>query len=291
MIKIKKRNGEEFYEKVYGDKYMHLLHNNEVIKKSILKFLVKPWVSKIYGLYIDSPLSRYKIDQFIKKYEVDMSEFETAKDVEGGHDYQSFNQFFIREFKLGKRKFCNDGISAFAEGRYFAFSSESSKEKFPIKNVEISIDDLIGHRKFDFDFGEVVIARLCPVDYHRYHFPVDGTCSKSYKIGNKLYSVNPIAMKKFPKTFLKNERVITELETEYGKMLYIEVGALLVGKIVNRELNDFKRGDEKGHFLFGGSTVILIGEKGKWEVDNDIRQHTKDGIETYIKLGEKISKN
>jgi len=104
--------------------------------------------------------------------------------------------------------------------------------------------------------------------------------------------VNPLALKKIPTVFSDNERKVTILETEnFGKLAYVEVGAICVGKIVqSREMvGTFDRGEEKGYFLFGGSTVILLGEKGKWVPDDIILEKTEMGMEVYQKVGKRIT--
>ena len=149
----------------------------------------------------------------------------------------------------------------------------------------------IGELAKEFDGGAFLIARLCPVDYHRYHYPDNGKTIKAFQIKGNYHSVNPLALKYRPDIFMKNERRVSILETEnFGKLAYIEVGATCVGKIVQSfdESLPFKRGDEKGYFLFGGSTVIVYGQKGRWVPSPDIIKNTELGIETYIHLGDTV---
>ena len=139
----------------------------------------------------------------------------------------------------------------------------------------------------------MMIARLCPVDYHRFHFPDSGSMVERYTLSGKFHSVNPVALKAQPTIFLENERCVSILKTDnFGYLAYVEVGALCVGKIVQstNEMVRFERGQEKGYFLFGGSTVIVLGEKGKWLPDSDILENTRKGHETFIKLGACIGK-
>ena len=132
------------------------------------------------------------------------------------------------------------------------------------------------------------IARLCPVDYHRFHFPDDGHYLDLYRIPGRLHSVNPMALKAKGDILITNERHVSILQLKhFGKMAFIEVGATCVGRIVQLSPNDreFKRGDEKGMFLFGGSTVIGIGQPGAWELAPNILEHTNNRIESYLRLG------
>ncbi len=130
------------------------------------------------------------------------------------------------------------------------------------------------------------------MDYHRFHYPDGGYTLDAFPVHGKLHSVNPIALKKRGSIFLENERRVSILETKsFGKLAYIEVGATMVGKIVQTHTGkSFQRGAEKGYFLFGGSTVIVIGEAGKWIPDQDLLENTSNNLETYIKLGSPIAK-
>ena len=132
------------------------------------------------------------------------------------------------------------------------------------------------------------MARLCPTDYHRFHFPDGGRVLERYSLPGRLHSVNPIALKRRGDIFFTNKRDISILETEnFGKLAYIEVGAICVGKIVqSHRQGDFRRGEEKGYFLFGGSSVIVMGLPGRWVPSEDVLRHTKEGMETYVRLGD-----
>jgi phosphatidylserine decarboxylase len=217
-------------------------------------------------------------------------------EYEDTEHYASFNEFFIRKFKNGARKFTADTseLPAFAEGRYFAFEKVGEKQVFPIKGKALSPEALLGSAEKARPFlgGPAVIARLCPTDYHRFHFPDDGRTLSHYTLHGRLHSVNPIALRRKKEVFIQNERQISILETtHFGKLAYIEVGALCVGRIVQTHPSKqpFHRGDEKGYFLFGGSTVIILGEPGCWKPDVDLLAQTTQGIETFVRLGERIA--
>jgi phosphatidylserine decarboxylase len=187
-------------------------------------------------------------------------------------------------------------MAAFAEARYFGFESMGENQKIPVKGKYLSADALLNNSKWAsaFQNGPLLLARLCPVDYHRFHFPDAGKIVEDYRIHGLFHSVNPLALKANPEIFIQNERHVTILETEnFGKLAYIEVGAICVGKIIqSKNLNPgvkFFKGEEKGYFLFGGSTVIVLGEKGKWIPSQDISRNTIDGIETYLHLGTPVA--
>lgn len=291
-IKYFNRSENEYQvEKVYGAEAVEWLYGTKT--GNILNSIVtQPLVSHLYGAYQETVFSRKKIRPFLKKFEIKISEYE----VEGGKDfYSSFNDFFIRKFRPGKRNFVTEPnrMPAFSEARYFGFESVQAGDRIPVKSAYLDPAEIIDHHLYNqyFKEGPLMIARLCPVDYHRFHFPDDGKILDSYRKHGVLDSVNPIALNKKPRVFFDNEREVSILETKnFGKLAYIEVGATMVGKIIQTYKNkQFKRGEEKGYFLFGGSTVIVIGEKGKWKPSADMLENTQNGFETYIKLGDEVA--
>ena len=279
-------------EKVYGDKLIEWLYASRS-GAFFERILSKRFFSKIVGAVQNRVKSRNKIEKFIKDYEVKMGEFEYGYDLS---NYLSFNDFFIRKFKDGIRNFVSEKniMPAFTEARYFGYESIHAEIKIPVKEEFLSAKSLIGKKWSDtFEDGPVLIARLCPVDYHRFHFPDDGSLLDSFRVEGAFHSVSPIALNSKKDIFATNERHVSILETEnFGKLAYVEVGAMCVGKIVQSYNNDnFSRGDEKGYFLFGGSTVIVIGEKGKWIPTKDIINHTNSGVEVLANLGTPIAKS
>ncbi len=274
-------------EKVYGDALIRWAYNTTLGGQILDQILVKPGISKLYGWMQDRPGAQRKIDQFVQKFEINMKEFEPGP-------FSTFNEFFIRKYRPGARAFEADKsiLPAFAEGRYFGFEKFAQEIRVPVKEFRLDLHGLIANREISnsFENGPCLIARLAPVDYHRFHFPDNGSQFASYRVGGRLDSVNPIALASRPNVLFENERQVTILETEnFGKLAYIEVGALCVGKIVqSHQGKTFQRGDEKGYFLFGASTVILLGEPGSFVPDQDILEQTALGFETYIRLGERL---
>ncbi len=285
------------YEKIYGKKAIEFVYENK-IGQMLLPIVTSSTVSKVYGHLQNTKYSAKKVPEFIKSYNIQINEFEKGsnrlKPIE--ESYINFNEFFIRKYKKGLRSFpeVSDELGAPAEGRYFGYSKVDANTKIPVKGKFLSVQNLLLDERFFEPFidGPLVISRLCPVDYHRYHYPDDGSTVDSYTIPGELHSVNPMALSFKEDIFIKNERRVSILETKnFGTMAYIEVGATCVGKIVQSHDEDieFIRGQEKGYFLFGGSTVIILGEKGRWAPSSDILNNTQNGIETYIRLGDKIN--
>lgn len=282
-------------EKVYGDAAVRWMYQTPT-GQFLTNFLVKAPISKIYGAYQNWPISKQKIAPFLDEFGIDLADFEPAPGRSKSDPYGNFNEFFIRTFVPGKRTFATQSevMPAFSEARYFAYESMTDEQTVPVKGRYLSSKALLARTRWEETFkdGPLLLARLCPVDYHRFHYPDNGKVLDYYRVKGKLHSVNPIALKEFADIFATNERQVTILETEnFGKLAYVEVGAICVGKIVQSgSLEDFKRGDEKGYFLFGGSTVIVLGEKGRWSPEPDMLEFTKQGIETYLQLGEPVAR-
>jgi len=273
---------------VMGEAPMRALYGSR-LGRQLAKILAAPWMSQAYGKYQASTRSKKAIPDFIKTFQIPMEEFVEKK-------FDSFNDFFIRNFKEGQRSFpTNESeMGAPAEGRYFAFESITDTTPLPIKGVTLNVSTLLGNYPDTkaFHGGPGFIARLCPVDYHRFHFPDDGRILRQERLRGPLHSVNPIALKAKGDILFTNERFLSILDTKnFGKIAYLEVGALCVGRIVQSHsaAQDFKRGDEKGYFLFGASTVIVVGEPGRWKLDSALISKTNEGVETLVRLGDKIA--
>ncbi len=288
-----RKSGKTETEKVYGDWFIKLLYTSFPGQKMGHLFTNK-YFSKAYGAFQDLPSSSRKVRPFIEKFHIPIDEFEpgTRPSLDTRDSYKTFNEFFIRRFKIGQRSFVSEShrMPAFAEARYVGFEAIHERSVYPVKGHFLKAKDLLANDQLAkiFDGGPLLIARLCPVDYHRYHYPDNGKVLDNYRIPGAYDSVNPFALKYKNQIFIKNERHVSIIQTEnFGRLAYIEVGAICVGKIVqtHRWNKPFLRGEEKGYFLFGGSTVVLIGEKGAWTPSADIITNTQKGLETYLQLG------
>jgi phosphatidylserine decarboxylase len=281
-------------EKVYGDAFIKLLYQSSA-GKILSPIFANKYLSKAYGKLQSSMVTQLKVPKFVKNFNIDLSEYEggSVKVENQELSYKNFNEFFIRKFRKGKRPFVQDStiLPACCEARYFGYDKIDENVLVPVKGKYLNATQLIGDadKAKDFEGGSLVIARLCPVDYHRYHYPDSGKTIESFPVHGQFHSVNPVALKHRPDIFIANERRVSILETKnFGKLAYIEVGAAMVGKIIQSHDEDksFRRGQEKGYFLFGGSTVIVIGEQGRWTPSEDMVNNTRQGIETYLQLGE-----
>ncbi len=291
MIKVYNRDTKTYSEeKVAGDKYLTWCYESP-IGKGLTELLIKRKVfSKLYGNYCDTKLSSKKVSQFIKDFNIDMTLFKK-------NEFNSFNDFFIRELKDDSRPFSNDKSHLISpgDGRLLAFENIDINDLVQVKHLTYSLLELIGNDDISKKYinGTCLILRLCPTDYHRFHFVDNGISSESNFINGKYYSVNPIALDRIPKLFTENKREWSLFKSEnFGDILHIEVGATCVGSIIQTYTPNtkVKKGSEKGYFKFGGSTTILFFEKDKVKIDSDIIEQTKLGYETKVICREKIGR-
>ena len=201
----REKNSTEI-EKIYGGAVVQWLYNS-VAGNFFSHILCKAPISRAYGfVQSNSLLSKHKAPAFVQKFKIQMHEY-----VE--KNYQSFNDFFIREFRPGARPFVQVGsqMPAFAEARYFGYKEILENVSIPVKGIFLNPKDLIVNNKWQDIFigGPLMIARLCPVDYHRFHFPDDGNILDEYRVHGQLHSVNPIALK-------KKEDILQSLRKRYS---------------------------------------------------------------------------
>ena len=250
---------------------------NTVLGRIILKLITGKLVTRVYAKYMSSKLSTIKIKKFIKKNNINMDEYQIQ-------EYKSFNDFFMRKIKDDKRCI-GDNLIAVSDAKLSVYKIDENS-KFNIKNSIYTIEELIGDKK---EYKYALIFRLCVDDYHHYIFPDNGNIVSSKRIEGVLHTVQPVALKKY-KVFHENSREVTYLNCEnLGDVCYIEVGALMVGKIVNEKKDKFIKGEEKGHFEFGGSTIIMLINKDI-SINEKILENSNKDIETIVKLGENIGK-
>jgi phosphatidylserine decarboxylase len=285
---IDRKTGQKCLEKVYGHRALSLLYGDgfwrRIFSYCVLPLLARvPFFSHFYGYLQKRSASAKKIAPFIEAYQVDQSEFAEKH-------FRSFNDFFIRKLKPEKRPIHPDALIMPADGRYFVYPQFS---EFEVKGKCFSLCQFLQNNALAnrYKEGSLAIIRLCPTDYHRFHFPCDGVASKAQLINGPLYSVNPIALKRNLEILAENKRMITEIETErFGTILYVEIGATSVGTIKQTYTPDTKvfKGQEKGYFEFGGSCIVLLFEKGRIRFDADLIENTRQGLETKANFGESL---
>jgi phosphatidylserine decarboxylase len=245
-----------------------------------------PLYDKLYAIYENSRWSAREIEPFIRRHLIDMSDFEPAK-------YRSFAEFFDRRFRPGARQFPSalNEMGAFAEARYFGWGRVDPDQTFPVKGYSLNAVQILGgeERARPFAGGPVLLVRLCPIDYHLVHYPDSGRTLDHCRSGNRLWTVNWHALQNKPDILFANERNVSILDTFcFGRLGFVEVGALSVGRIAQVHPLDvpFERGQQKSAFRFGGSAIVVFGEPDRWRPADDILEHTKQNVETLVRLGE-----
>ena len=286
-MKYRNRQGEEFEQTTGQDKLLNKAYNSYFCR-AFLRVLSIPAISKLAGALLDSKLSAGFISDFAEKNNIDLSEYVPKA-------YRSFNDFFIRSIKPGARPLPEDKslLVSPSDGKVTAYEIDKVNG-FVIKNSVYTVRSLLRDKKLAerFSDGYAVIIRLSPDDYHRYCYPATGVKSHDRCIKGVLSTVNPVVHDHVP-VFKENSRNYCLIRTDnFGDMIQMEVGALFVGRITNAHPYGRRtviRGEEKGYFEFGGSTIILLLEKDKINLCEDLLTNTREGFETKLKQGEVIA--
>ncbi len=291
MIKYYNRETKNYdIEKIAGDKYLTWTYSSPVGMFLLEKLIKKKIFSGIYGGYCNTQFSRSKIKKFVADFNINMSHSEKTIDK-----FESFNDFFSRKLTPDARPIHSNSSSLISpgDGRLTVFTEINLNKLIQVKGMTYSLYDFIKNDAIakKYDSGTCLILRLCPTDYHRFHFIDSGICDSTHEIKGDYYSVNPIALKKVPTLFCENKRQWSTLHSDnFGDVLYVEVGATCVGSILQTYSPKSKvsKGEEKGYFKFGGSTIVLFFESNKIKIDHDILEQSKLGFETKVVMGETI---
>lgn len=253
---------------------------NTLIGRVLLKCIVaRPFFSKLKAIYQHSKKSKKDIKPFIQKYNIDISYWDV-------NEFSCFNDFFIRKKKYKDNSKEND-LVAIADSKLSYYEIDENLT-LNIKNTTYTLSEILKNNNLanHYKNGICLVFRLSMDDYHRYVFLDNGTIKKKYKIKGLLHTIRPIS--KNHKVFCQNCREISVMNTShFGLITQIEVGALLVGKINNHNKSNFLKLEEKGYFEYGGSTIVLLLEN-PIKIDEDIKEQSKKGIETIVKIGERI---
>ena len=266
----------------YGAGKLDFLYNNPV-GRIFLGIAVSPFVSNIYASKNAKKSSVKKIPAFIKEHNIDMSDFEDR-------EYKSFTDFFTRKIRYGKRpvEMTPGALISPADSKLLVYEIEKDTV-MRIKGRTYTVDEILADAENAKEFagGYALVFRLTVDDYHRFCYPDKGCLISKRFIKGKLHTVSPVS--KNHKIYMENTRLVNLLKTEkFGTIAYIEVGAMLIGRIVDNGTDVFEKGQEKGYFEPGGSTVILLVKNV--EIDKDIMEQSASGIETKVRYGERIGR-
>lgn len=278
------------FETVESTFLLRFLYKN-TLGRVIRNGLTKKWFSSLAGHYCDRQISKVHIKPFIEEHTIDISEAQKSVD-----EFSTFNDFFIRTLKPHARPIDNDplNIVAPADGQLIIFENIAQTMLFPIKQTNFNLEQFLGDKSLaeELNGGTIMIFRLAPWDYHRYHFPISCTPSTAKTINGRYESVNPLVYYMGIQPLTENERHVSILKTtQCNDVVMISVGALCVGKIIEtyQPHQHHQKGAEAGYFCFGGSTLVLIFKEGTVEIDKNILANSQNGKETPIKMGMKIA--
>jgi len=288
---VDRRSGETFLEKTFGESFIEWSYLNSFGRMITGNPFIQKLVSAATGAWMQAPFSKARIKPFIKDFDISMDDF-----VEPPEGFASFNDFFVRKLRVGARPFPQDAsvLGSPAEGRVSVYPLASSEVPLYFKGHSLPLVEVLGARHDLVDKligGWAFVIRLCPTDYHRFHFADRGVAHRAQRIGGLLHSVNPLSLTLNPRAFVENERQLTLQDSEnFGTLAYLEVGALCVGRIQQSYEAEtlVGRGSEKGYFEFGGSTLILF-TGPQLEASPDLIKNSANGLETLLRLGETLA--
>lgn len=277
-------------ESVLGDRWLRFIYASPLGSLPLWLAIKRAWFSKWYGRKMSHPKSKSRIPGFIREFGVDENEL-----AEPPSTHSCFNDFFIRKLKKESRPICegSEKIAFPADGRHLGFQNISEISSIFVKGQQFDLPSLFQSEELarPYEKGALIISRLCPVDYHRFHFPVDGLATQPTLINGSLYSVNPIALRKNISIFWQNKRYLNFTESPtVGRVAQFLVGATCVGSVtITAKLpRKISKGEEFGYFSFGGSTVLTLFEEKKVVLSNDLLECSSQRIELYARMGDEM---
>ncbi len=275
-------------ERVFGERTLRFLYGGGLRGGLARAVLRRPVASRVYGIIQSSALTRSSVEKFARDVGIDPRDAEKPL-----AEYRSVDEFFARRLRPGARPIDEDAthLVSPADARVLVFPTLDGTV-LPVKGSRVTVEELVGDPALAERYrgGSALVLRLAVVDYHRFHFPDTGVASSWRELGGALDSVHPIALASGAPSFL-NKRHASELASDhFGRLLLVEVGALCVGKIVQTYFpGPVRRGVEKGYFRFGGSTIVLVAEKGALRFDDDLVKWSAEGVETLVRMGTRVA--
>lgn len=284
MMKLADRKGNIEENDSLQDRFLAWMYGH-VTGRLLLKPLVCPKVSELGGKLLSTGISRLAVKPFVRANHIDLSQCEKQT-------FSSYNDFFTRKLKQDARPVEPElnRMPAPCDSRLSVYEIQEN-QSFEIKHTRYTVASLLKNHKLAAAYagGYAWVFRLCVDDYHRYMYVDDGVTSSNYHIPGVFHTVNPVANDCYP-IYKENTREYSLLRSEnFGTVLMMEVGALMVGKIENHHgAGSVKRGQEKGNFAFGGSTIILLTQAKTVYPDRDIIKNSRHGVETRVRMGEGV---
>jgi phosphatidylserine decarboxylase len=290
IVFFNRRTGRLETERIYGEAWLRWIYGNPLGRFSLSALVRRAWFSAWYGWRMSRPASAARVLPFVVDYGLDADEFARPATA-----FRNFNEFFYRTLRPGARPVApGEDVAVFpADGRHLAYPDVDAAEGFYVKGKKFSLAALLGSEELGAEFagGSMLISRLCPVDYHRFHFPVAGVPGEARLINGWLYSVSPLALRLHPGYLVENKRMVTLIETtRFGRVAQIEIGATMVGTIQQGYVpgRAVAKCAEKGLFAFGGSCVVTLFARGRIVFDPDLVEHSAQQREVYARVGERL---
>jgi phosphatidylserine decarboxylase len=276
-------------ERVYGESWLRWTYESGLGRASLHALVKRAWFSRWYGWRMSRPASATRVEPFIAQYGLDASELDRPAD-----SFATFNEFFSRPLRAGARPIDPDVRSVVfpADGRHLGFARWGTQDRVYAKGQSFDLASLLGDAALGREFagGALVISRLCPVDYHRFHFPIGGVAGAPRAIEGPLFSVSPIALRRRVEYLVENKRVVTIVgDSACGRVAVVEIGATCVGTIVQTHTSGrVEKGAEKGLFRFGGSCVVTVFQAGRVALADDLVRESLAGREIYARMGDRM---
>ncbi|MDE2999439.1 MAG: phosphatidylserine decarboxylase [Gemmatimonadota bacterium] len=271
-----------FFQRAFQSSFVlglfHLLLNNSIF-------------CRFYGWMQARPGSRRKISRFVRDYRINVEEIEYPLER-----YPNFNAFFTRRLRPDARPFVPepDALSCPADGKVLVFQQLREGAQIPVKGAPVPLERLLDSEEeaLPYRHGSALVVRLAPYDYHRFHFPDAGKAGPARVVAGRYYIVNPLGLRRVPGVFWRNRRAVTRFDSNrFGRIAYLEIGGFAVGSIVETYTpGPVERGQEKGYFQFGGSTLVLLFEPGTVVFDDDLKEDSGRGIEVHVRAGSRIGR-
>jgi phosphatidylserine decarboxylase len=279
-------------EAIYGENWLRWAYEKPFGRAFTETLVKRTLFSKWYGWRMSLPQSRKLVLPFIEKYHINREEMAGQPEF-----FPTFNAFFARKLKRAARPIApgKDVVVFPADGRHFAIPNLAENHGIFVKGVPFDVAALLRNDSLAEKFarGSMLISRLCPVDYHRFHFPCEGRPDAAKDIHGPLYSVSPVALRQRPTLLWENKRSLTRMQSDAcGEVLLLEIGATCVGSIKQTYAagNPVEKGDEKGYFLFGGSCCITLFEPERVTFSSELVEQSAQQREVYARMGDEMGK-
>ena len=289
---IDRRTAKLETELVHASRFLYWAYNTRLGMAATELLLRHKWISWLYGWWHSLRWSRGKIKPFVERMQVNMEEVLKTTD-----EFTCFNDFFIREINLSRRSIASDAETCIAsvDGKVVAYPEVRGDQTFPIKRHLFDLRELLRSDALlaQFDGGSLVVSRLHLSDYHHFHFPDSGVPGPAKPIHGVYYASGPYALRRLIPFYSENYRMLTLFNSDhFGTMAIVEIGSFTVGSIHQKYQVGIRvdKGGHKGYFELGGSTFVLLFQKGAIELDADLVQNTHREIETYVRMGESIGR-